>query len=76
MCIGFNDKILDSSSQLIGPKYAEIRILRSLGYVVLPVHQNVIPAGTTSLNRVKFLQDLISSNLRELANKSESSFDQ
>ncbi|KAI2807540.1 Cell cycle progression [Blomia tropicalis] len=76
MCIGFNDTILDSSSQLIGPKYAEIRILRSLGYVVLPVHQNVIPAGTTSLNRVKFLQDLISSNLRELANKSESSFDQ
>lgn len=65
MCIGFNDTLLETSSNLIGPKEVEMRILRSLGYLVIPVHQNLIPAGTTPLNRVKFLQNLIASHQRE-----------
>jgi len=65
MCIGFNDTLLDTSYHLIGPKEAEMRILRAIGYIVVPVHQNVMPTGTTPPNRVKFLQNLINSHLRD-----------
>lgn len=67
MCIGFNDTLLDTSSALIGPKEVEMRILRALGYLVIPVHQNLLPAGATPLNRVKFLQNLIAAHQREAA---------
>lgn len=63
MCIGFNDTLLDSSS-LIGPKALELDILRSCGYVVIPVYQNSMPSSVTLLNRVKFLQNLIASQLK------------
>lgn len=66
MSIGFNDTLLDSSSTLIGPKETEVKILRSLGFKVVCIHQNSLPNYSTAsnLNRIKFLQDLIVSNLK------------
>lgn len=68
MCIGFNETLLDSKSQLIGPKEAELSLLRSLGYIVLPVHQNTFPQSITPLNRVKFLQDSIAMLIKNADN--------
>ncbi|OTF74179.1 cell cycle progression protein, partial [Euroglyphus maynei] len=50
MCIGFNETLLDDNSRFIGPKDAELSLLASLGYVVIPIHQNSLPQSVTSLN--------------------------
>ncbi|KPM03966.1 hypothetical protein QR98_0024050 [Sarcoptes scabiei] len=64
MPIGFNETLLENNTSLIGPKQAEISLLRSLGYIVVPIHQNSFQSSISSLNRVKFLQDLIASHLK------------
>ncbi|XP_027199187.2 uncharacterized protein LOC113793366 [Dermatophagoides pteronyssinus] len=64
MCIGFNETLLDDNSRFIGPKDAELSLLTSLGYVVVPIHQNSLPQSVTSLNRIKFLQNLIASHIK------------
>lgn len=64
MFVGFNDTILDDSSTPIGPKAAEFSILRSLGFTVVPVHQNSLPHSVTLLNRIKFLQNMIVSHVK------------
>lgn len=64
MCIGFNETLLDDNSRFIGPKDAELSLLTSLGYVVVPINQNSLPQSVTSLNRIKFLQNLIASHIK------------